>query len=277
MQRRLFRQGFLAMAPLWAGAIPLGIAYGAAARGAGLTAVQIQLMSVVVFSAAAQVSVIALLHGGAATALVVATAMAVSAQFPLYGLTIERHLHLSWPRRLRAAFVLTDAAFGIAAAPGRISEAVLLGAGVSMFAAWNAGTALGLLTEGALPNPAALGLDFLVPLTFLAVLVPAVRSRAGVLAVVVAGATALLLDRLGAGGAAVLAAGVAGSAAGAWVARGDEWHDAVANPGGGCRRVRPASGRLRDSGKGRSPSLAAGAGLRPGGDPDGIGRNEPGG
>ena len=55
-----FMQGFVGLLPLWAGAIPAGLAYGVAAGGAGLSPAEAQLMSVVVFSAAAQVSAAAL-------------------------------------------------------------------------------------------------------------------------------------------------------------------------------------------------------------------------
>ena len=46
------------------GAIPSGIAYGVAAHGAGLGPGETQLMSLVVFSAAAQVGAVALLGAG---------------------------------------------------------------------------------------------------------------------------------------------------------------------------------------------------------------------
>ncbi|MGN6810562.1 MAG: hypothetical protein ACTHMP_06785, partial [Thermomicrobiales bacterium] len=48
--RGLFARGFLALIPLWTGAIPVGIAYGVAARGVGLGLVETLLMSLTVFS-----------------------------------------------------------------------------------------------------------------------------------------------------------------------------------------------------------------------------------
>jgi len=51
------------------------------------------------------------------------------------------------------------------------------------------------------------------------VLVPLLRTRAAALAALLSGATMLLLMRLVPGGIAVLGAGVAGSAAGAWWTR----------------------------------------------------------
>ena len=66
-RRRIWRgwfvRGFVAMLPLWAGAIPSGIAYGVAAQAVGLGIGETQLMSVLIFSSSAQISVVALLGG----------------------------------------------------------------------------------------------------------------------------------------------------------------------------------------------------------------------
>src|SRR5207247_7710030 len=117
-----------------------------------------------------------------------------------------RELRLSRAVRLVAAYLLTDGAYGVALAVGRLRLPVLLGAGLSMFVGWNAGTALGALGGQALPDPGRFGVDFVAPLTYLAVLVPLVCSRAALLAALVAGAAALLLTKLAPGGLAVLGA-----------------------------------------------------------------------
>jgi predicted branched-subunit amino acid permease len=217
----LFRRGFVAMLPLWAGAIPAGIAYGVAARAAGLSAFETQLMSALVFSAAAQLGAVSLLAAGTAAAVVVATAMALTVQVLLIGLAVGRQLRLSWFQRLLTAWLLTDAAYAVAGARERLRLPVLLGAGASMFAAWNGGTALGVVAGGAVPDPQRLGIAFVVPLSFLAVLAPRLRSRTMVLVALAAGVTTLLLVRVAPGGVAVLGAGIVGSMAGAWVARQD--------------------------------------------------------
>lgn len=219
----LFARGFLAMLPLWVGAIPSGIAYGVVARSIGLSPVETQVMSLVVFSAAAQVSAVALLQAGAPLVVLIATAMALNAQLLLLGLAVRRQARPSWAERLVAAWFLTDGAYGVTAAQGRLRLPLLLGAGVSMYVGWNLGTGLGAAAGHALPDARRLGLDFVVPLTFLAVLVPLVQSRTMVLVALVAGATTLLLAPVAPGGIAVLGAGLAGSAVGAWyTCRDDE-------------------------------------------------------
>lgn len=213
--RGWFARGFVAMLPLWAGAIPSGIAYGVAAQAVGLGIGATQLMSVLVFSSAAQVSVVALLEEGARFPLLLGTVLALNAQLPLLGLAIGKQLRPSWGQRLLAAFFLTDGAFGIAAALGRLRLPALLGAGVSMFAGWNLGTVLGVALGRAVPDPRGLGLDFVVTLSFLAVLVPLVRTRATLFVVAVAGLATFLLSQVAPSGVTVLGAGLAGCVAGA--------------------------------------------------------------
>jgi predicted branched-subunit amino acid permease len=211
-----FARGFVAMLSLWVAAIPSGIAYGVAARGVGLGALETQLMSLLVFSAAGQVGVLALLKAGAPLALAIGTVMVLNSQMLLLGLTVGRQLRPTWGERLLAAFFLTDAAFAIAASRERLRLPVLLGAGASMYIGWNAGTAIGIAAGRILLDVRGLGIDFVLPLIFLALLVPLVRTRPALVVVLVSGATTFLLSRVAPSGVAVLAAGVAASAAGAW-------------------------------------------------------------
>src|SRR5918999_5625272 len=89
-----FRRGYLALLPLWSGAIPAGVAYGVAARSAGLGVGETQLMSLVVFSAAGQIGAVSLIAGGASPLLLIGTVMALNAQLVLLGLAIGRQLQL---------------------------------------------------------------------------------------------------------------------------------------------------------------------------------------
>lgn len=215
--RSQFARGFVALMPLWTGAIPVGVAYAVAARDAGLSAVQTQLMSLTVFSAAAQLSTVSLFARGTPVIVMVLTVLILNLQVFLYGLTAARETRPTLARRLLTGYFLTDGAFAIAVAGGRIRMPVLLGAGVSMFTAWNAGTLIGDAAGAILPNLGRLGVDFVAPLVFLAVLVPLIRSRPAVLTVLIAAMTALALSRFVPGGVAVLGAGLVGSVAGAWL------------------------------------------------------------
>ena len=208
------------MLPLWAGAIPSGVAYGVAARSVGFGPVETQLMSLIVFSAAGQVGVLSILAGGASAAVAFGSMLALNAQLPLLGIAVGRQLRLTWPQRLLTAALLTDGAFGIAAGrKQRLRLATLLGAGAAMFLGWNIGTALGIVAGEAIPDPRRLGLDLVIPLSFMAILVPLARRRAALLAAVAAGATALILIQIAPVGVAVLGAGIAGAGVGSGFTR----------------------------------------------------------
>ncbi len=222
--RSQFGHGFLALMPLWTGAIPVGVAYAVAAREAGLSPFETQLMSLTVFSAAAQFSAVSLFARGTPVLVMIVTALTLNLQLILFGLTAAREDRPTLRRRLLSGYFLTDGAFAIAAAGGRIRMPVLLGAGVSMFTAWNAGTLIGAAAGAILPDLSRFGVDFVAPLTFLAVLVPLVRSRPAVLTVLVAAVTTVLLPRFMPGGIAVLGAGLTGSVAGSWSASHLERH-----------------------------------------------------
>jgi len=228
--RARFMQGCIAMLPLWTGAIPLGIAYGVTARGAGLSLSETLLMSLTVFSAATQVSAISLLSRETSGLVLVGVALALNAHFLLIGLAIGRQTRPSPLGRLIVAWFLTDAAYGVALTGGRLTLPRLVGAGVSMFVAWNLGTALGALTVHALPDLRWLGVDCVMPLTFLAVLVPLLRTRTAVLTALVAGVVTLLLVRLAPGGVVVLGASLVGSTVGAWWAHRAGAVTAVSRP-----------------------------------------------
>jgi predicted branched-subunit amino acid permease len=214
-----FGRGYVALLPLWSGAIPAGVAFGVAARSAGLSVGETQLMSLVVFSAAGQIGAVSLLAGGASPLLLLGTVLALNAQLLLLGLAIGRQLRLSWPARLATAWLLTDGAYGVSLGVGPLRAGVLLGAGASMYTGWNLGTLLGAGLGAVLPSPGAYGINLVAPLAFLAVLMPLVRSRPMLLVAAVAGVTAWLLSRVAPGGVAVLGAGLIGCCVGAWITR----------------------------------------------------------
>lgn len=221
VRRAEFVEGFVAMLPLWSGAIPSGIAYGVAARAVGMGAFDAQLMSLIVFSAAGQITAVSLIDAGSGLAATLVTVLAVNAQLPLLGIAATRQLRPTGVQRLQLSAMLTDGAFGVAATREPFRHYVLIGAGFSMYLGWNIGSAIGLTAGNALGDPTSVGLDFVVTLSFLAVLAPLMRSRAALGTVVIAAAIALLMLQFVPVGLAILAAGGGGAAAGVLLA-GDE-------------------------------------------------------
>ena len=207
--------------PLWLGVAPFGLAYAVIARDAGLSLVETQALSVLVFAGSSQVSAVGLFGRGAGGIEIVLTTFLLNVRHVLYGVSLGRMVPLTTRERLVAAYFLTDEAYGVSVARGARSFAFVLGAELSLFLTWNIATFAGALLGGVIPDPERIGVDFVFPIAFLALLVPLLRRRADVAVALFAGALAWLLARGLPGGLPVLGAGVAGSLLGALLTRGD--------------------------------------------------------
>jgi predicted branched-subunit amino acid permease len=71
---------------------------------------------------------------------------------------------------------------------------ILFGSGFGLWAGWQVATLAGVLIGAQLP--ADLGLDFALPLTFIAIVVPMIDSRALLASALTAGAVAVVLAAL---------------------------------------------------------------------------------
>ena len=217
--RRAFARGFVAMVPLLVGVVPFGLAYAVLARDAGLSVVETQALSLLVFAGSAQVSAVGLVARGAAGLEIVLTTFLLNVRHVLYGLSLGRTTRIDGWRRPVAAFFLTDEAFGVVAARQERSFGFLLGTELSLFVSWNLSTLAGALLGSAIPDPEEIGVDLVFPLAFLGLLVPLVRTRTEVVVAAVAGTAAWVTARELPGGIPILVAGVGGSLLGAWLTR----------------------------------------------------------
>ena len=184
------------MLPVLVGAIPFGFVAGVAASAAGMSAAQGIALSVLSFSGIAQLIASQLVAVGSPVIVTVAAAFVVSLRFLMYSAAIAPHLaHLDWRWRTLLAFLMTDQSFAAAArrySEGRAPEHghwFFLGAAATLYAFWQASVIAGVVAGAQVPP--GWSLDFAVVLTFIALLVPAVRTRADLAAAIVAAALAL--------------------------------------------------------------------------------------
>jgi 4-azaleucine resistance transporter AzlC len=225
------RRGFVAMIPLWAGVVPFGLAFAILARTAGFTALATQALSVFIFAGAAQVATVTLYASGAGAVAIILTALLLNLRHLLYGLSLRQWIGARtrppWPV---LAFLLTDEAYGVTIRTyldGRGSVPFFLGCGLSLFTVWQLATAVGALLGTLLPNPKGIGLDFIFPLTFLALLLPLVRTWRHVVVVAVAEGVALALSRYVPGGVTVLLTVLIAATLGAAL---EQWRPAPEEP-----------------------------------------------
>jgi branched chain amino acid efflux pump len=191
-----FLSGVRDLAPLLVGVAPFGLIYGVLARASGIPPLPAMAMSSIVFAGSAQFMLAQLFGAGAPAVVMVATVALVNLRHALYSASIAPHLsHL--PRRWKAvlAYLLTDEAYAatvhryVAGERGPNAHWHALGAGLALWSGWQVATAAGILLGAGLP--ASVPLDFALPLTFIAIVVPMVRSRAALAAAAVAAAIAL--------------------------------------------------------------------------------------
>ncbi len=190
------------------------------ARDAGLSLVETQALSLLVFAGSAQFTAAGLFATGATALEIVFTTFLLNVRHVLYGLALGRQVRLDGWRRPVAAFFLTDEVFGIVSTRRAPTFGYLLGAELSLFVTWNLSTLGGGLIGGAIPDPTKLGLDLVFPLAFLALLVPLVRTRVELVVALFSGALAYVVAQMSSGGVPIVVTGVGGSLLGAWLTRG---------------------------------------------------------
>ena len=184
------------MLPVLLGTIPFGFVAGVAAIGAGMSAAQGIALSVFSFSGIAQLIASQLVAVHSPVIVTIAGAFVVSLRFLMYSAAVAPHLaHLDWRWRAGLAFLMTDQSFASTArrysepGPAGHRHWHFLGSALTLYVSWQAAVVAGVAAGAQVP--AGWSLDFAVVLTFIALLVPAVRTRADLAAAIVAAAIAL--------------------------------------------------------------------------------------
>jgi 4-azaleucine resistance transporter AzlC len=225
--RAAFLKGFRRSLPLWAGAMPVALVYAVSARAAGFGAFEILAMSLLIYSATTQLSLVALLAAGTPLSTLMLTALMLNIHHVLYGMSLPEHVPLTRTQRRIAAFFLTDSVYGLTMAEENADAAFLAGAASSLYFAWNFFTLVGLLAGQVFINPAALHLDFITPLTFAVLLAAALNSRRDTGTAAVAVMIALVCLVSGAGSLTLPVAVITASLFGAWISGQNRLKEAV--------------------------------------------------
>ncbi len=195
--RRSFWGGVRAEFPLLVGVFPFGMIYGALALDAGLSKLASQLMSSIVFAGSAQFVTAQLIRDAAPAAVILLTIAVVNLRHMLYSASLAPYLkNLSLRWKVLLSYLLTDEAY----APTIIeyersgvkptSHWFLLGAGTGLWTIWQISTALGIFLGAAIPE--TWPLDFALPVTFIAMVVPSLKNRPMIASALSAGLVATL-------------------------------------------------------------------------------------
>lgn len=193
--------GIRAAGPIVLGIVPFALVAGITAVGAGMTVAEAVGMSVLVFAGASQLAAIDLIGSNAPVAVVVGTAVVINVRMLMYSASIAPYFQ-PFSTRLRAllAYVLTDQAYAMSVAEYERNDErsrlwYYVGIAATLWVVWQLGTLVGAVVGTGVP--ASLGLEFALPLVFLALLVPAMKDRATTSAGLLSGAVALGATTIG--------------------------------------------------------------------------------
>jgi 4-azaleucine resistance transporter AzlC len=174
--------------------LPFGVSFGVLARAAGFDALAAIVFSATTFAGSAQFATVSVLGDGGTIAAAIGAAVLLNARYLAIGFTAAGALAGGWMRRLVESQLVVDETWALSnRGGGEFDRGILLGAGMLLFAAWGAGTVIGVIAGDALGDPEALGLDAAFPAVFLVLLVAQLRSRDAVAAAVAGAAIALAL------------------------------------------------------------------------------------
>lgn len=179
----------LAILPLSISVTPWGILCGTLSIEVGLSGFQAQLMSLLIFAGAAQLSGIAIFGAGGSWITLINSTSMITAQHLLYSASYKAVIRsLPLYKRLLFAFVLTDELFLIAQTEqlksNRFDYMFAVTAGLVFYVTWNIATFIGIVSARFLTDIETLGFDFTIAATFIVMVIPMIKNKALVIAVV---------------------------------------------------------------------------------------------
>lgn len=190
IERTLLRDA----AAIAAAMIAVGASFGAIAISYGLPTWAPFLLSTVVFAGGAQFLAVGLIAAGNPLAAVFAGLLLNARHLP-FGLAVGGTVGSRLTTRMIGSHLMTDevVAFTLAEPdPGRRRRVYWL-IGITLFASWNLGSALGVLLGGAVGNTDTLGLDAAFPAGLIALIMPSLRDPRTRTAALSGAAVAVLL------------------------------------------------------------------------------------
>lgn len=192
-----FWAGARSLVPLIPGVLPFGLVAGVMAIEMGMSPGTAMGMTLLFYSGSAQMAALQLLHNDVLPVAIVLTALIINLRFVMYSASLAPYLHhlprrWTWP----LSYMLSDQSFAICILKlgsgelGRFAHFFYAGTALAMWLAWQLSVLAGVYLGASIPESWSLG--FAIPLSFLALLVPAIRDSATLGAALVGGGVAVL-------------------------------------------------------------------------------------
>ncbi|MEM8730992.1 MAG: AzlC family ABC transporter permease [Pseudomonadota bacterium] len=199
INRRAFWRGARDSIPFIFVAGPFGLLFGVVATEAGLHVLETFTFSVTVFGGASQFTALQLMRENAPTLIVLISALAVNLRCAMYSAALTPYLGGAplWKRAL-GAFLIVDQSYALSVAEYEKSPQMGLaekwsyyfGTNLIIGPLWCGMSVVGALLGNAIPE--SWSLDFALPIAFIAIVGPMLRTPAHIAAALVAVCMAIL-------------------------------------------------------------------------------------
>ena len=197
--KQAFWKGARDCAPFILIIMPYSMLFGVVARDAGLNLTEAMAMSVLVIAGASQFTALALLQEHAPVFIALLAALAVNMRMALYSAALVPHVgHAPIGTRALMAYLMVDQVFATAVKTYETEPSMTPPAKLALYFGcvsvaapfWYVFTFLGAWLGTSVP--ASLSLDFAMPVCFIALTAPLIRSLPHSVAALTAGFSALL-------------------------------------------------------------------------------------
>jgi 4-azaleucine resistance transporter AzlC len=216
-QKSALNRGVVAAWPICLGYAPIGLAFGVLAQKAGLSPLDIGLMSVIVFAGSSQFIAVSMLAAGASMVSIVATAFIVNLRHFLMSSALAVYLKNSDRTKLTFfSYGVTDESFAVNLTRFRESDWDINSALVTNYTAnitWLITSVLGGFSGQFVPAH-AFGIDYALVAMFICLLVFQLRGSIYVITAIIAGIFAVFLSMLIPGNSYIVIASMAAAAIG---------------------------------------------------------------
>ncbi|MFC1829474.1 AzlC family ABC transporter permease [Thermodesulfobacteriota bacterium] len=215
-------EGLRAAWPICLGYIPIGLAFGVLAQKAGLSTVEIGLMSVFVFAGSSQFIAVSMLATGAATTPIVMTTFMVNLRHLLMSSSLA--VHLGNAKRLLLSifsYGVTDESFAVNHAKFKegnwdIYRALVVNHTANL--AWISSSIVGGVGGQFIPE-GAFGIDYALSAMFICLLIFQINGSVYVITAIIAGFFSVLLSVTLPGNAYIVIASMAAATLGVVIKR----------------------------------------------------------
>jgi 4-azaleucine resistance transporter AzlC len=216
------KEGLNAGWPICLGYLPIGMAFGVLAQKAGLTPLQIGLMSILVFAGSSQFIAVSMLTGGASATAIITTTFIVNLRHMLMSSALAVYLR-SAHRGLLAlyAYGVTDESFAVNlprfnAGTWSLPRALVVNHAANL--TWFISTVAGGIGGRFIPE-GALGIDYALIAMFICLLIYQIRKWIHLLTAVLAGLIAVGLALMLPGNTYIVIASIAAATVGVIIQR----------------------------------------------------------